>query len=307
MYPIWTFLLLPYTRLEMPGWGKLLSLAKIKVPINDCRWSTAPTKTIRGKMHGYWMKLDLSDWSERYTYFLGRYYELEVQQLLSAILEPGDRFIDVGANIGMISMHAAHLVTETGKVDCFEPNPECVQAINDSLARNAISHVNVHPVGLSDSNGVLQLSLTSSHTGTATLAPVDGVTKSFDVQTLIGDDVVLSDPKRVKLIKIDVEGFELHVLKGLKRSLETFPLLITEFEESHFQRAGTSSSEIMEFLTGIGYKPYGILSRRKRKWKSYRLQLIPLMSNFKNRKVNDVLWVHAQNPFGSIIKKYILI
>ncbi len=213
-------------------------------------------KIIRGKLHGYWMELDLSDWSERYTYFLGRNYELEVQQLLSKILEPGDRFIDVGANIGMISLHAAHLVTEIGKVDCFEPNPECVQAIKANLARNGVKHVKVFPVGLSDSNGVLQLNLTSLHTGTATMAPVEGVTKSFEVQVLIGDDVVLSDSRRVKLIKIDVEGFELHVLRGLKRSLEIYqPMLITEFVESHFQRAGTSSAEITEFLTGIGYKP----------------------------------------------------
>ena len=306
MYPKWTFLLLPYARLELPGWGKLLRLAKVSVSINDRRWSNAPIKTIRGKLHGYWMKLDLSDWSERYTYFLGRYYELEVQQLLSAILKPGDRFVDVGANIGMITLHAARLVTESGKVDCFEPNPDCVQSIRDTLARNNLKHVNVYPVGLSDRTGLLQLNLTSSHTGTATLAPVPGVTKSFDVQTLIGDDVLLADPQRMKLIKIDVEGFELHVLKGLKRALEMFqPLVITEFVEPHFQRAGTSSAEILGFLAGLGYRPYGISARRK--WTRYRLQLVPLTDRFNERgDINDILWVHAQNPCGTCIDRYVI-
>lgn len=305
MYPKWTLLLLPYARLELPGWGKLLRLARVSVSINDCQWSNAPKKLIRGKLHGYWMKLDLSDWSERYTYFLGRYYELEIQQLLSAILKPGDRFVDIGANIGMITLHAARLVTEKGKIDCFEPNPDCVQSIKDTLARNNLRHVNVYPVGLSDSTGMLQLSLTSSHTGTATLAPVHGVTKSFEVPTLIGDDVVLSDPTPMKLIKIDVEGFELHVLKGLKRALDMFqPFLITEFAESHFQRAGTSSTEILRFLTGLGYKPYGISARRK--WMRYRFQLVPLADRFDDRgDISDILWVHGQNPFGAYTEKYI--
>lgn len=293
----WTFFLLPYTRLELPGWGKLLRFANVAVPIDDTLWNEAPKKIIRGKLHGYWMQLDLADWSERYTYFLGRYYELEVQQLLSEILKPGDRFVDVGGNIGMITLCAAHLVTEKGRVDCFEPNPECVQSINDSLARNDIKHVKVFPVGLSDSDGVLQLNLTSLHTGTATMAPVEGISKSFAVQVLVGDDVVLSDPMRVKLIKIDVEGFELHVLKGLKRSLEIHqPMLIIEFVESHFRRAGTSGEEITKFLTEIGYQPYGISS--KRKWMKYRLKLVPIMDQLNDGEVRDILWVHAQNSFN---------
>ena len=304
MYPKWTLLLLPYTRLELPGWGKLLRIAKVIGPISNSRWKNAPKKMIRGKVHGYWMILDLSDWSERFTYFLGRYYELEIQQLLSAILDPGDRFIDVGANIGMISLLAAHLVTETGKVDSFEPNPECVQAINNNLEINGIKHVNVYPVGLSDSNGIVRLNLTSLHTGTATMAHVDGVTKSFEVQVLLGDDVVVSDSKQVKLIKIDVEGFELHVLKGLKQTLQMFhPLLITEFVESQFQRAETSGAEIMSFLTEIGYKPYGI--SMKRKWMRYHFQLIPVLDRFNDRGVRDILWVHTQNPFGNNIENHI--
>ena len=297
-----SLMLLPYTRLELPGWGKLLRIAQVSSSINDHRWSDAPKKIIRGKVHGYWMKLDLSDWSQRYTYFLGRYYELEIQQLMSAVLTPGDRFIDIGANIGMISLHAAYLVTEDGKVDCFEPNPECVEAIKDNLARNDIKHVNVYPLGLSDNNGSLRLSLTSTHTGTATLAEINDSIKSFEVQVVVGDDVILSDPRRVKLIKMDVEGFELHVLKGLTRSLEAFqPLLITEFVESHFQRAGTSSAEIEGFLNGLGYKPYGITKRRK--WMRYGLQLVPLMNVSNEPSLTDILWIHEQNSFD--MERYI--
>jgi len=304
MYRNLSHLLLPYTRLELPGWGILLRITHVNSSISDYRWTNMDKKLIKGKLHGYWMELDLSNWSQRLTYFLGRYYELEIQQLMSAVLMPGDRFVDIGANIGMISLHAAYLVTEKGKVDCFEPNLECVEILKNNLSRNDIRHVNVYPVGLSDSNGSLRLSLTSSHSGTATLAEVNESIKSFEVEIAIGDDLVLSDPKQVKMIKIDVEGFELHVLKGLKRSLETFkPMLITEFVESHFQRAGTSGAEIEIFLKELGYKPYGISSHRK--WMRYKLHIVTLMTTSSERKYNDILWVHEQTSLG-LANKYIV-
>ena len=298
MYLKLWLLWLPYTRLELPGWGKL----KFIRSFDDNRWSNAPTKLTKGKLHGYWMKLDLSDWSQRMTYFLGRYYELGVQQLLNVLLVPGDRFIDIGANIGMITLHAAHLVTEKGQVDCFEPNPECVEAIKGNLKLNNIKHVTVYPVGLSDSSGTLQLNLSSSHTGTATLVKIDNAIETFDVQIVVGDEIISPDSCRIKLIKIDVEGFELHVLKGLKKTLDNSkPLLITEFVESHFQRAGTSSKEIETFLKGIGYMPYGIATQRK--WMRHSLKLIALDNLSNTPEIEDIFWMHSENSVD--IGKYL--
>jgi len=293
----------PYTRFELIGWGKLLRYSMTFCEDKNKRWTDAPKKIIRGKLHGYLMSLDLSDWAERQTYFLGRYYELEVQLLMGVILKPSDRFVDIGANIGMISLYAAYLVTENGSVDCFEPNPDCILAIQNHLTINNIKHVCIHPVGLSDKKETLHLHLSSDHTGTATLATIPDPVKSFEVPVLIGDDILLSDSKPIKLIKIDVEGFELNVLKGIKKTLGMFrPMLILEFIEDHFQRAGTSSEEIKEFLTEIGYKPYGISKRRK--WTRYRLHLIPLDRNLSDWKFNDILWMHEKSPYSDVIKKY---
>lgn len=279
---------------------------KIKVNIHDSRWINSPKKIIRGKWHGYLMKLDLSNWSERLTYFLGRYYELGVQHSLSSLLEPGDRFVDIGANIGMITLHAAALVTETGEVECFEPNPECVATITENIKINDIRHVRIHPVGLSDSKGVLRLHLTSAHTGTATFADVDKyeLVKVFEVQVLVGDDILLKNPKPVRLVKIDVEGFELHVLRGLKRTLDTFrPLLITEFVEEHFNRAGTSCDEIEQFLRSNGYRPYAITTGRR--FLKHHLMLIPIEKKVREIQFNEILWSHPLNSTKNRLEKYI--
>ena len=304
MHPKLPFLFIPYVRLELPGWGKLLDLTKVRGDKNDPYWHNAPTKTIKGKWHGYSMQLRLSDWSERMTYFLGRYYELGVQYLLDAVLEPGDRVVDIGGNIGMITLHAAHLVTENGEVDCFEPNPECVAIIDSNLKRNQIKQVTIHPFGLSDRKDLLKLNLASHHTGSATMTSVSTIQKYFEVEVFIGDDVLLANPKNIKLIKIDVEGFELHVLQGLTKTLNKFkPLLITEFLEKTLVRAGTNCKEVGKFLLDLGYVPYGITTERK--LLQYHLKLVPLDKTLNGNQFNDIFWVHKKNSFKDKIYQYI--
>jgi len=73
-------------------------------------WTDAPWATVRLKSSGFLVPLNLANWSERLTYFLGRYYDLKLQLLMRAILKRGDRVVDIGSNIGMITLHAAALV-----------------------------------------------------------------------------------------------------------------------------------------------------------------------------------------------------
>jgi hypothetical protein len=107
-YPILPFLFRPYIRRELPGWGKLFHWLKLG-GINNVNphWRSAPTYTARGKWHGYRMKLDLRDDLDRSTYFLGRYYDSNVQLLLDRLLKPGDTLLDVGANVGSTTLHGA--------------------------------------------------------------------------------------------------------------------------------------------------------------------------------------------------------
>ncbi len=294
MHPRIAKLLLQYTRAELPGWGKLWRLVSDSDwrPLSEGSKEKLSTVVLRGKWHGYLMNLDLSDRVQRQTYILGRYYELGVTRLLDRLLRPGDNFVDVGANIGMITLHARFLVGADGRIDCFEPNPECVQALQAHLAINGLNNVFVHACALADTAGSLRLSLTSEHSGTATLADVGGAAiRSHVVPVEVGDEVLTGCPR---LIKIDVEGFELHVLKGLVRTLSLYkPFLITELVESHLQKAGTSVSEIAEFLVRIGYQPFGISITRKAL--RYDLTLQPLTGYNSYAGFDDILWAHSDH------------
>lgn len=291
MHPRLSVLALPLTRVEVPKWPKLIELvssdwdAGFKGP-----WQGRAKVVVRGKRHRQLMNLDLSDWAQRMTFFIGRYYELGVLETLDLLLRPGDRFVDIGANIGMITLHARSLVGEAGRIDCFEPNPDCVAAIHANLALNSIANVVVHPCGLGEHAGPMTLHLTSEHTGTATLADTGGDTvRAFTVAVEVGDEALAEAPRA---IKIDVEGFELQVLRGLRRTLAAYaPFVITEVVESQLARAGASIPELVSLFAEQGYKVYGIDVRRDRFRHHLALKEIGSVAEFASFK--DVLWAHA--------------
>jgi FkbM family methyltransferase len=266
MHPRLAFLILPYTRAELPGWARVMHGVGFGAALGGAErmrpeWKQMPKAIVRGKRHGFQMKLDRSDWAQCSTWFLGRYYELGVQRTLDQLLRKGDTMVDIGANIGMIALHARSLVGETGRVICFEPNPECADAIEEHMAMNAIGNVSVRRCALAAANGSLTLSLTSDHTGTATLARVPGAVRSIQVAVRVGDEELERVIPRV--IKIDVEGFELQVLQGLRKTLARHkPFLITELVDEHLAGAGTSADEVHDFLSEFGYTPYGIATER---------------------------------------------
>lgn len=280
----------PYIRRELPGWGRLYKWL-VGSGARDAEWAGAGTRQITGKLHGYRMELDISNWSQRYTYFLGRYYDLPTQLLLQAVLKPGDRFCDIGANVGMISLLAARLVGPTGRVDSFEPNPTCAAKIRALREQNRLEHVFVHGVGLSDRSETLTLTVPLVNSGEGSFAPSQYDPSEVTVVTV--DVVRADDPIGLErppaLIKIDVEGFECRVVDGLTRTLQSsHPLLVTEVVGEHLQRAGASVDALFERMSRFGYSAYAMGS--KRNGLKHVLSLTP--GTASTLSTTDVFWVH---------------
>ncbi|MCC6578881.1 MAG: FkbM family methyltransferase [Phycisphaeraceae bacterium] len=291
---------LPFTRRELPGWGWLLRHLVETGPDFEQHFRNLPPVTLIGKWHRYRMTLNLADWAERRTWYLSRYYELATQLLLRQALRPGDRFIDIGANIGMISLLAAKCVGPHGRVDAFEPNPHCAKRIADSLVLNDLHHVAVHNIALGKESGQLTLTVLTEHTGTATLAEIPDVdrgliTRQYDVRVLRGDDVLKPADGPAAVVKIDVEGFECRVIDGLTEILRRDrPLLMTEVVSKWLERAGDSASRLFQLLDAMGYQPWALAVRRNL---LCRYQLCPQpLSSLDNLSVTDVVWTHKDMP-----------
>jgi FkbM family methyltransferase len=295
--PLLASLAVPYARLELPGWGRVLKFAGVMK--QDAAWKGAPTVTVRGKYHGYLMTLDLSNWSERRTYFLGRFYELSTQLFVKEFVRLGDSFIDVGGNIGMITLLAARRVGASGRVHAFEPNPAAYRRLKQVCEANGLAHVTARELGLGDQKCEMELTVLLGHTGMGTFGAIpekdrDKVTSTYTVKVERGDDVVPPHLRGPATIKIDVEGFECHVLRGLRNTLQRLkPAVITEALTSNLRRAGSSLGELFGIMREHGYdaydldiQPYGL---------RYRLSLTPCEER-DEQGCNNLAFIHPDSP-----------
>jgi FkbM family methyltransferase len=236
-------------------------------PATDTRWPDAPQPPIRGRAHGLKMSLNLRDWCERRTYFTGHYYQRDVEELLGHLLKRGDQFIDIGANIGMISLVCAHLVGPTGRGLAFEPNPAVFRRLKGHIEENGLSHVEPINAALGDAEGTAELYFPGSHSGIGTLVTGRGDNGDHVTVTVKRGDQFGSrlDPNRPTLIKIDVEGYEYQVLQGMDELLarpET--AVVLEVTDSMLRGAGASARMLYDRLEGFGYSGYSFRRVRGR-------------------------------------------
>jgi FkbM family methyltransferase len=151
-------------------------------------------------------------------------YDPKITWICRRLLRPGDVMLDVGANMGVVSVVSSPLVGPSGQVHAFEPQPELVDTLERSLVLNGMSNVTVHPVALSNVDGHLPLSGVSGNLGRATLEPPD---RDHD---LTGITVQVQRADRyleglgvdsVRLLKLDIEDHEESFLRGAEGYLRT--------------------------------------------------------------------------------------
>ena len=297
---------LPYARMELPGWGKLLRLAGI---FEDPKWKSAGRKIVAGKWHGYVMDLDLANWSERQTFFLGRFSDLSTQLLLHTMVRDGDCFVDIGANIGMITLVAASCVGDTGQVISVEPNPLAFNRLRSCVAQNGLTgRVHLLNVGLADSPGELELSVVTEHTGMGTFSHIPteehgNITQRHRCAVETGDGLLENMVRNPLVIKIDVEGYEYRVIRGLARILATHrPAVIMEVVPDYLARAGDSTEQLFDLMQGAGYRGYGLTSRRH--LLRHCLKLNPVSKPSMLRQ-NNVVWLHPGGCFEARLHDYL--
>ncbi len=169
--------------------------------------------------------------------------------------------VDVGANIGNHSLFFSDIFE---RVISFEPNPLARSLLQINLDLNEISNVEIKPVGLSDRNCMATLEFDPINLGgasTSELAKKPIVARRSTVELVVGDETI--EPQvRVGFIKVDVEGAEEAVLRGLEQTLRTHgPVLMMEQWAEVVDRAsGTSPS--FSFLRGLGYSAWEVQRAR---------------------------------------------
>jgi FkbM family methyltransferase len=179
--------------------------------------------------------------------------------VLDAALEPGDVFADVGANLGLYALWGARRVGPTGSVVAFEPVPETRARLERNLALNGFRNVEVVAAGVGAEAGEITLYRHPVASGVASRYEVQASGRPIDVPVTTLDDAFATRP-RPRLVKVDVEGMELEVLRGARALLggDDPPALVLEANPPHLAAAGTSYADLGAFLAGLGYELWAL-------------------------------------------------
>ena len=168
----------------------------------------------------------------------------------------GDCVIDIGANIGDWTLAFALAAGKTGRVLAFEPVPHLAETVRKTARINRIDWVEVHELALSATDGTSTFSVEHGNSGGSRLGTKSGDFSQISVESRRLDSFVDERPDltRIDLVKVDVEGHELEVLEGGRRTLARFrpPLIL----ESGFE-AGPQRVAQHDLLRELGYDIIG--------------------------------------------------
>jgi len=168
-----------------------------------------------------------------------------------------ENIIDVGANFGYHTMTFSKEVS--GNVYSFEPQIQNFGLLERNVSRNNLDNVKVYNQACSDVFEDVKMPYVIDMQGLINMGDFTPNTKNIEVVVEKYSTVkaVTLDSKefpKIDLIKIDVQGYEVKVLKGARTLIDTYkPIIMIEIEDRMLKKTGSSSEELVKFIQQMGY------------------------------------------------------
>jgi len=245
---VWFYRLWTRYASKIPGRGILLNIALLS------RRLGARMPTVSGP-NG--MQLELGgDYLTRSVLANG-IFEPRLMNWLRRVTRPGDTFIDVGANVGYVSIFASSWVGPNGRVIAFEPSRKAHERLQHNLEMNGCSNVLPVNVGCSSVTGEVTLRTPGRDLGRAHVGPArfaDESAETISITTL--DQFIASNAiSRIGVIKIDVEGHDIEVLRGGMAVIEgQRPAVLIEVGVDPSRPLGASIGDVLALLEPLRYQ-----------------------------------------------------
>jgi FkbM family methyltransferase len=261
-----------------PAWVRALGAVVRRLPrgryrlVSSIRASPAPFVAALGDGEGgARFVCDLTDEIAREVCLTGC-YEPPVTRILQRHLAPGRVMVDVGANWGYFSLLAAAAVGTSGRVLALEPDPRQFARLHANARLNGFTQMTAIAAAASASRGSAILSGYREDTGNRGVsriaAPASGAGAAeaddahgprFDVECVTVDGTA-SGLARVDIVKIDVEGAELDVLRGMHAGLaqRTYRALLLEIHPELLRLRGQTGDACVRLLLDAGYRGWTI-------------------------------------------------
>lgn len=166
-------------------------------------------------------------------------------EILDSLIPPGSLVIDVGANVGHYTKRFSDLAGPGGRVIAFEPVPETFSLLAANVALFQFPNVSLLNLAASDATAIINISIPNFDTGLKNWYEASLTAEPTGLAVLTVSLDALQFPQPVRLVKVDAEGHDEHVLRGMKILLQRDrPVLIVE----------TSSAPMISFLVSLGYQ-----------------------------------------------------
>lgn len=232
-------LLLPMTK------GKQWNDFAARIPANHYQY---PKNSIREvTRNGFKFRLDISDYMQWLIYFG---VSIEPREKLYQLVKPGMTVLDIGANIGETALAFSRLVGQKGVVHSFEPDPDTFAKLKAHIELNHAGNIVAHNSGLGDEEGTFQLEQNEKHSGGNRIGTGSGI----NISVRRGDTIVAQSNLSPGFIKIDVEGFEERVLRGLTDTIARMqPVIFIEVIDEYLRAQGSSAHRIIQWLSEHNY------------------------------------------------------
>lgn len=223
-----------------------------------CAWFLSKTSlTAKAKIDcDLTLYVDLASSVGRSIWLRG-YYEPQIHKLIQSILKEGDIFFDVGANVGYFSVIASPIVGHSGKVFAFEPNPIVAQLLFQSIKKQPFSNIELIKKAVTSDGSDVLLKVLKNSGFSYTLPKRISAEKSSLVPSVALDDfkVLKCGNNCPRLIKVDVEGAEMDVLRGAERTLRYCDTqVLMEIQNWTLQRYGHTVQDVFTYMKELGYK-----------------------------------------------------
>ena len=214
-------------------------------------------------VQGHEMYLDSSDSLRLSTNGVFEPYTTEV---IKQNISNGDLVMDIGANIGYFTLIMAKGIRENGKVFSFEPEPKNFELLKKNVEINNYSNVILEKKAIGNKTGIAKLYLADRknnifHSGMHRIFRSDLVSQisnPVSINIIKLDDYLqdLKFIKKIRLIKIDVEGAEFDVLKGMNKILDENKEIeiVMEFSSENLEDYGSNAYDVVNFLMNKGFK-----------------------------------------------------
>jgi FkbM family methyltransferase len=193
-------------------------------------------------------------------------WEPDVSAAIESVVKPGDTVVDVGANIGYVTLLAASAAGPAGEVIAIDASPGNFDQLRRNILANSLANIQAHNLAVSEKRETLKLYFgQDGNCGRASTRWREGAKLEAEIQAVPLDEILTPAQRQaVSLIKIDVEGMEISIIRRLMDTLDLFSSKMKILVE--FNPLGDGAKTEFDRLIANGFKPYAIENSYRHKW-----------------------------------------